>query len=125
MCEDKMRQQIRESNESLRQLEQRLRSCYVAKGLKQQMAEREMLLLQEQLDIQRNQLKLVESKRADEEFYEAERLAEAKKRFKHGIELKNQMFHSQNNKKMLYEDFLKEKRELDEIVKRIHEEHME
>lgn len=45
-CDEKLRQQIRQNNQELRELEVKLRAAYVGKGLRAQLAEHEAQRLQ-------------------------------------------------------------------------------
>lgn len=49
VCEEKLRQQIRETNHDLKELERKLRAAYVSKGIQNQLAEKEAKRLQEKV----------------------------------------------------------------------------
>ena len=119
-----MRQQVRESNQELRELETKLRSCYVAKGLAAQKAEKEVLLLQERLFAKKENesMELARLKELEKIQEERDQAKERQKQLRNDLRDQIVSSHMQNQK--LYEEFLREKYYLDEIVKRVHEEHL-
>lgn len=123
--DDKMRQQLRESNQELRKLELQLRNAYITKGLHAQLAEKEALLIQEKLQVQLEHKQLLEARKTDEEFERIKLEEDKKKKLQLRNELQDQIITAHQRKQFLYEEFLKEKKYLDEIVKRIFDEHME
>lgn len=120
-----MRQQLRESNQELRKLELQLRNAYITKGLHAQRAEKEALAIQEKLQTQLEHKKLLEARKTDEEFERIKIEEDQKKKLQLRNELQDQIITAHQRKQFLYEEFLKEKKYLDEIVKRIFDEHME
>lgn len=123
--DDKMRQQLRESNQDLRKLELQLRNAYITKGLHAQRAEKEAILMQEKLQIQFEHKKLLEARKTDEEFERIKNEDVKTKKLQLRHELQDQIITAHQRKQFLYEEFLKEKNYLDEIVKRIFDEHIE
>lgn len=114
--EQKMRQQVRENNQELRELESKLRLAYVLKGLSAQKKEKEILKVAEKLQ-EHEENKIFERERLKhiEEEVQKIRIEKEKKR-KLGEDLKNQIITSHQQHQLLYEQFLKEKAFLDEIV---------
>lgn len=117
-----MRQQIRENNQELRELETKLRKAYVLKGLEAQKREKEILKTAERLQVQEEN-KIIEQKRLEhlEEQNKKYRL-EKERRKKLGEDLKAQIISAHQQHQMLYSQFLKEKALLDEIVIRVQQE---
>lgn len=124
-CDERMAQQIRENSQELRELETRIRSAYVTKALKVQLAEREKKRLLEKIQIE-NDVQLMKQKLNDD--LQRERQQRDKLRLKqenHRKELLEQIIDKQFKRKMLYEEFLREKIIIDEIMARIQREQME
>lgn len=126
MYRDKrMAQEIRENSQELRELETRIRAAYVTKTLKLQLAEREKQRLLEKIhienDLQRMRQKLQEDAERDRQRKEEIRL----KQQQHRKELLEQIADKQFKRKILYEEFLKEKIIIDEIMAQIEREQME
>lgn len=124
-CDERMAQEIRENNQKLRELESRIRAAYVSKALKLQLAEREKQRLVEKLrtenDIQRMKQKLHEDTERERQRKDVLRL----KQEKHRTELLEQISDKQFKRKLLYEEFLKEKIVIDEILAQIEREQIE
>ena len=123
--DERMRQQIRESNQELRELEMKIRAAYVGKAIKLQLAEQETARLRDQLRMQKEQ-QMIEEKRMREETMDKQAKLEMKNRqiVLRG-ELQDQIMNKRLENKRLYEEFLKEKKIIDEIIRRIQEEKME
>lgn len=120
-----MRQQIRENNQELRELESKLRTAYVSKALAAQKKEREALALAERIldkeeseRLENDRLLHLEELKQDQE---ADR--ERKKRLHEDLTKQIVAAHQQHQR--LYEDFLREKYYLDEIAARVKEEMLE
>lgn len=120
--EKKIRQQVRENNQELRELESKLRMAYVCKGLFAQKQEKEVLKATERLQVQEEN-KILEQQRL-EHLAEMEKKAkdEREKRLKYRDVLRNQIITSHQQHQILYEQFLREKALLDEIVLRVKKE---
>lgn len=123
--DEKLRQQIRESNQELKELESKLKAAYVAKGLAAQLKEREALAIQEKLKLQNEMIELEKARVSNENFWRLEREKEGEKKQKLKEALQEQMMNSRLRHQVTFEAFLNEKRYLDEIVKRIQDEHLE
>ncbi|XP_063697301.1 meiosis-specific nuclear structural protein 1-like [Culicoides brevitarsis] len=123
--DEKLRQQIRESNQELRELESQLKAAYVAKGLAAQLREREALALQEKLNLQNEMREMEKARISNEQFWQQERERDAEKKRELQKALHEQIINSRLKHQVIFEEFLKEKRYLDEIVKRIQDEQME
>lgn len=120
--EQKTRQQIRENNQELKALESKLRMAYVLKGLAAQKKEKEAFDTIEKLNKQ-NELKAFEEERL--KYIDEQRkaqIAEKEKKRKLGEDLKNQIITAHQQNQMLYEQFLKEKTQIDEIMVRVQQE---
>lgn len=120
--DEKIRQQIRENNQELRELESKLRMAYVLKGLSAQMKEKDALKTVEKLE-KEEELRVFEEQRLKhiEEQKKKQELEKEKKQ-KLGEDLKNQIISAHQQHQILYEQFLKEKALLDEIVVRVQQE---
>lgn len=123
--DQKLRQQIRESNQELRELESRLKAAYVAKGLAAQLREREAIALQEKLNLQNEMIELEKARVTNESYWRREREKDADKKRQLKEALQEQIMNSRLKHQVIFEEFLKEKRYLDEIVKRIQDEQLE
>lgn len=123
--DEKLRQQIRESNQELRELESKLKAAYVAKGLAAQLREREALVLQEKLNLQNEMIELEKARVTNENVWREEREKDAQKKRELQVALQEQIMNSRLKHQVIFEEFLKEKRYLDEIVKRIQDEQLE
>lgn len=120
--EEKLRQQLRESNQELRELESKLRAAYVAKGIAAQKAELEAKKLEEKIAAQREQEELEEQRLHNLEYIRQCQEEEWKQKRELRDVLHTQMEALQRQKQILYEDFLREKMYLDEVCKRLQEE---
>lgn len=120
--EEKMRQQVRENNQELRELESKLRMAYVLKGLSAQMKEKDVLKTVEKLEKQEELKAFEEQQRKHIEEQKKKFEAEKEKKRKLGEELKNQIITAHQQHQILYEQFLKEKALIDEIVVRVQQE---
>lgn len=123
--EQKRRQQLRANNEDLRELERKLRCAYVSKSLalqKQEQAERRMKTREEQ----KKEYELLEQVRLKDEEIERTKL-EVEKQKQEALrkELQDQItqVHFERNKK--FQEFLIEKKRIDDIIRKIHEEEIE
>lgn len=124
-CDERMAQDIRENSQELRELETRIRSAYVTKALKLQLSEREKERLMEKIRIE-NDVQQMKQKIHDDAERDHQRKAELKlKQQKHRIELMEQIVDKQFKRKILYEEFLKEKIIIDEIMAQIEREQIE
>lgn len=124
-CDERMAQQIRENSQELRELETRIRAIYVNKTLQNQLAEHEKQRLEEKLQL-KQELQAMKIREADE-FEKFQKLKKEKhlKQMEHRKELQEQINHKQMMRKILYEEFLKEKLIIDEILERLQKEQME
>lgn len=120
--EEKLRQQLRESNQELRELETKLRAAYVAKGIAAQKAELEARRLEEKIAAQKEQ-EVLEQQRLDNlEYIKQCEEEQWKQKCELRDTLHTQMKALQRQKQIMYEEFLREKQYLDEICKRLQEE---
>ncbi|CAF0708426.1 unnamed protein product [Brachionus calyciflorus] len=120
--ETKMRQQLRETSYELRELEAKLKEAYVAKERHAQMAEKEAHKFDSLLeDAQIMKRMKEEAERAEQN----QKLIDQNKKIEmrqYKQDLHKQLEEKENNKQKSYEEFLKEKLLIDEIVRKIHEE---
>lgn len=123
--EEKLRQQLRESNQEMRLLESKLRAAHVAKGIAAQIAEAELKKKNERLLALKDMEELDKLKHDNLEYMKQKQAAEENgKRVLRSV-LQQQMDDSRLRKKCLYEEFLVEKSYLDAVVKKIQGEHLE
>jgi hypothetical protein len=120
----KIRQQIRENNQELRELEGRLRSAYVSKALDLQRKQRDALRVTEKLVEQQENEEMEKARQLHLEQLRRDQENEKMKKIKLREELTQQIISAHQKNQLLYEQFLKEKAYLDEIVNRLQEELM-
>lgn len=120
-----MRQQVRENNQELRELESKLRTAYVSKALAAQKKEREAFELIERLQKKQECKELEEARLAhlEEVRQKCEDEKERKKQLHDDLTQQIVSAHQQHQK--LYEEFLREKYYLDEIAQKVKEELLE
>lgn len=124
-CDERMAQKIRENNQILRTIESKIRAIYVSKGQSLQLAEMEKKRLQEKLDM-KDEMERLRALEAEYHEHERNRKLEIRKRqAKQRIDLQDQMADKQAKRKLLYEEFLKEKIVIDEILAQIQQEQIE
>lgn len=124
MHEQKLRQQIRENNQELRELEMKLRAAYVGKAIKAQLAEKELSRMKERLELEK-EMEVIHQKNMVEQEKELRKREELKiKQQKLRVALQEQIIDKRVLRQRLYKEYLKEKAIIDEIVRRIHEEQM-
>lgn len=121
----RMAEQIRESSQELRALETKIRSAYVSKGLRAQLAEKEKDRLQEQLRQQNEIEQFNRILTADKENKRQQQEAAKVEQLKLRGELQEQIVAKWRQRKLLYEEFLNEKLVIDEIMRKIQMEQIE
>lgn len=122
MREEKKRQQIRNNSEEIRELESKLRTGYMNRERAAQVAERRALRLEElQREAEIRKIIENETKRAKiaEEQKDVEKYQQSQQ---YKQDLEHQLEDEQKRKQEAYEEFLKEKLMIDEIVRKIYEE---
>lgn len=120
--DEKMRQQIRETSLELRELEAKLKSAYMNKERTAQIAEKEALKfdkMKRDSEIAR-QMKDEHDRAADAE--RQREIERYKEQIRYQQELERQLEEQEQKKQQAYEEFLKEKLMIDEIVRKIYEE---
>lgn len=123
--DERIAQQIRDNSQELRELETRIRSAYVTKTLKLQLAEREKKQLEEKIQIE-NEIQMMKQKLiADTERERQRKEEQHRKQEIHRKELLQQIVDKQFKRRILYEEFLKEKIIIDEIMAKIQREQIE
>lgn len=123
--EQKMRQQVRENNQELRELETKLRIAYVSKALAAQKDEKKLFMLEERIKEKREHEVMEQSRLSHLEQIKQEKEENKLRKKNLGEVLRDQIISSHQRNQLLYEEFLREKFYLDEIVKRIQEEFLE
>ncbi|KAJ8930365.1 hypothetical protein NQ314_016843 [Rhamnusium bicolor] len=101
-----LRQQLRENSPELRDLERKLQAAYIRKDLSAQIMQKEAEKLSEK----------------EEEYQKTLKQEDIYKKAHYRQELQDQMILKDQSKRYLYEEFLKEKKMIDDIVQRIHDE---
>lgn len=120
--EERLRQQLRESNQELRELESKLRAAYVAKGIAAQKAEQEVRRMEEKMAAQKEQEELEQLRLKNLDYIRQCQEDELKEKQNLRDVLHIQMQDIHRQKQVLYEEFLMEKMYLDEVCKKIQEE---
>ncbi|CAH0559184.1 unnamed protein product [Brassicogethes aeneus] len=122
IVDKKFRQQLRESSEELRDLERKLQLAYGQKELAEQIAEKQAEREYMKIRVKEEQ-DLINKARVEEAVF-LHNLAEEKlkKTVQYRNELQDQMIWQEKKKRFKYEEFLREKKMIDHIVERIHEE---
>lgn len=119
----KLRQQLRENEPELRELERKLRQAYVAKELACQIAQKKADQLEEKIREQQANEAFYNKLRADDSIYDNSfQAADMKKKKEYREALQKQMLEKEIEAKIQYEDFIREKTLLDDIPKRIRDE---
>lgn len=125
MHEQKLRQQIRENNQELRELEMKLKAAYVGKAIKAQLAEKELKQMKERLEAE-NEMELIRQRNRIEEEKEFKRKEEHKDKQRELLTaLQEQIIDKRVLRQRLYKEYLREKNIIDEIVRRIQDEQTE
>uniref|UniRef100_A0A8B9PI03 Meiosis-specific nuclear structural protein 1 n=1 Tax=Apteryx owenii TaxID=8824 RepID=A0A8B9PI03_APTOW len=120
--DEKMRQQVRENSLELRELEKKLKSAYMNKERAAQIAEKEAIQYEKmKREAEIAQKMKEEYKRVIKEESSAE-LRRNKEKIIYQQELEKQLEEQERKKQDAYEEFLKEKLMIDEIVRKIYEE---
>ncbi|XP_066491525.1 meiosis-specific nuclear structural protein 1 [Tiliqua scincoides] len=120
--DEKMRQQIRENSIELRELEKKLKSAYVNKERAAQIAEKEVLKYEKM----KSDAELAKAmKEAQERAVKEESAAESKRsqeKVLYQQELEKQLEEQEIRKQTAYEEFLRDKLLIDDIVRKIYDE---
>ncbi|UJR33162.1 hypothetical protein I4U23_020618 [Adineta vaga] len=120
--DEKMRQQIRETSIELRDLESKLRAAYVQKERTGQMAEKQALKFDSYLeDAEIARRMRSETDKAEEDRRKRE-ITRQQEMIRYKQDLQHQLEERELNKQKAYEEFLREKLVIDEIVRKIYEE---
>eukprot|EP00118_Oscarella_pearsei_P026426 m.309881 g.309881 ORF g.309881 m.309881 type:complete len:498 (+) comp48395_c0_seq1:37-1530(+) len=120
--DEKMRQQIQENSLELRELKSKLRAGYMNRERSAQLAEKKAMTMERD----REEREVVETMRSEHK--KATRVAEQKEqsRWEESVryqqELEKQLDEQERKRQHAYEEFLKEKLMIDEIVRKIYEE---
>jgi hypothetical protein len=120
--DEKMRQQLKQTSYELRELESKLREAYVSKERHAQMAEKEAHKFDDMIeDAQIMKRMKEEAERAEQHLKEKEIIKHAEK-LKYKEDLTKQLEEKEYARQKAYEEFLKEKLMIDEIVRKLYEE---
>lgn len=120
--DEKMRQQIRETSLELRELESKLKAAYMNKERAAQIAEKDAHKYDEmKRDAEIARMMKEENERASGAEQERE-MERYKEMVRYQQELERQLEEQEMKKQKAYEEFLKEKLMIDEIVRKIYEE---
>ncbi|XP_017313838.1 meiosis-specific nuclear structural protein 1 isoform X1 [Ictalurus punctatus] len=120
--DEKMRQHIKENSVEIRELEAKLKSAYVNRARAAQIAEKEAMrceAMKEQADIARSRKSEQERAAIEQEKQDQRRYEEL---VRYQQELEKQLEEKERKRQESYEEFLKEKLMVDEIVRKIYEE---
>lgn len=124
-ADERMAQQIRDNNQTLRALESKIRAIYVSKGIGVQLAEQEKERLQQRLDMETERQQLRQAEVAHQQQERKLAFETRKRQAKQRIDLQEQMADKQAKRRLLYEEFLREKIIIDEIMAQIQQEQIE
>ncbi|KAM9860549.1 uncharacterized protein ACBR49_012903 [Aulostomus maculatus] len=120
--EEKMRQHIKENSAELRELESRLKSVYLNRERAAQIAEHEA----RKLEIMRQEAELSQKLERGHQQAEAQKQKQEQRRHEEMIQyqrdLEQQLVEREQKRQEAYEEFLKEKLMVDEIIRKIYEE---
>lgn len=119
---DKKRQQLRETNSELRDLEAKLKAAYASKELHAQRAEKEVAVRTERETSLIVDRELDKIRAREEEAEQLRRQQIAMSNRVHQDDLLQQLSDQQQQQQQAYEEFIKEKLMIDEIVRRINDE---
>lgn len=123
--DERMAQQIRENSQALRALESKIRAIYVSKGIGVQLAEHEKKRLQEKLEMEDEMQRLRQLEIVHQQQERKKKLEIRKRQAKQRNDLQEQMADKLAKRKLLYEEFLREKIIIDEILAQIQQEQIE
>lgn len=120
--DDKLRQQICKDSDVIRDLESKLRQAYVKKTRAAQIAEKQAIRYDEQMeDIKLRQALKLEHERAEQKAAEMESLRHGNKEV-YMKDLEKQLRDKEEKRQRAYEEFLREKAMIDEMVRKIYDE---
>ncbi|CAF3228112.1 unnamed protein product [Rotaria socialis] len=120
--DEKMRQQVRETSYELRDLESKLRAAYVQKARTAQMAEKEALKFDSYLEDAEIVRRMRTETDKDEQDRRQREIIRQQEMIRYKQELERQLEEKALGKQKAYEEFLREKLVVDEIVRKIYEE---
>lgn len=121
----RMTEQIRQNSQELRELETKIRTAYVSKALAAQLSEKEMVRLKAQL-LQQNEIEQMNQDIMAEKERKRQQIEITKQgQMQLRGELQDQIIEKSRKRKHLYEEFLKEKLIIDEIMRKIQMEQIE
>nr|XP_023027239.1 meiosis-specific nuclear structural protein 1-like [Leptinotarsa decemlineata] len=118
----KLRQQLRENSHELRDLERKLKAAYINKELAAQIAQKEAERENEKIQENRTQEILKMAWVEESEYKKKLAQEDMIKKQQYKQELQDQMILREKSKRHLYEEFLREKKLIDDVIQRIHDE---
>ncbi|XP_050306031.1 meiosis-specific nuclear structural protein 1-like [Anthonomus grandis grandis] len=118
----KLRQQLRENSHELRELERKLKAAYINKELAAQIAQKEAERINEKIQEKRTHNIWVEALMKEEELKRMLAEEDIIKKAQYKQELQEQIILGEKSKRFLYEEFLREKKMIDDVIQRIHDE---
>ncbi|KAF7286351.1 hypothetical protein GWI33_005790 [Rhynchophorus ferrugineus] len=118
----KLRQQLRENSHELRDLERKLKAAYVNKELAAQIAQKEAERNNEKIRERRTHEILQRAVIKEEELKRTLAEEDIMKKEQYKQELQEQIILREKSKRYLYEEYLREKKMIDDIIQRIHDE---
>lgn len=120
--DEKMRQQVRENSIELRELEQKLKAAYMNKERAAQIVEKDVIKYEQmKRDAEIERIMMEEHERLLKE-ENAKQEKRDKERAQYYVDLEKQLEDQERRKQEAYEQLLKEKLMIDEIVRKIYEE---
>ncbi|XP_044734922.1 meiosis-specific nuclear structural protein 1-like [Chrysoperla carnea] len=122
IVELKRRQQLRENDPELRELERKLRLAYAAKELACQIAQKKAEELEQKVREQQANEAFNKLRANDSEFDKQQCIENEMKKADYRHSLQNQMLVRERQKQIDYENYLTEKKIIDDVVQRIRDE---
>ncbi|CAH1968702.1 unnamed protein product [Acanthoscelides obtectus] len=117
-----IRQQLRENDPDLRDLERKLKAAYINKELAAQIEQKEAERLNEKIKAKQTHHILQEAWLEENEKKRLIQQEEINKKAQYKQELQDQMILREQAKRAMYEEFLIHKKVIDDIIQRIHDE---
>ncbi|CAH1101275.1 unnamed protein product [Psylliodes chrysocephalus] len=120
--EHKLRQQLRENAPELRDLERKLKAAYVNKALAAQIAQKEAVKLNEKIHDAQCYDAMTKAWVTEKEHNNHLKQKDMIKKAEYKKDLQEQLIMREKSKRYLYEEYLREKKLIDDVIKRIHDE---
>ncbi|CAG9863776.1 unnamed protein product [Phyllotreta striolata] len=120
--EQKLRQQLRENAPELRDLERKLKAAYINKVLAAQIAQKEAVKLNSKIQAAHSNEVMTKAWITEQEHNHHLKQEEILRKAQYKKDLQDQLIMKEKSKRYLYEEYLREKKLLDDVIKRIHDE---